>query len=30
MLWEMVCAENPYEYYAGMDAAIPMADRADF
>ena len=29
-LWEMVCAENPFEYYAGADAAIPTADRPDF
>jgi hypothetical protein len=30
MLWEMVCAENPFEYYAGADAAIPTADGPDF
>jgi hypothetical protein len=29
-LWEMRCAENPFEYYAGADAAIPTADRPDF
>ena len=29
-LWEMVCAENPFEYYAGVDAAIPTAGRPDF
>jgi len=30
MLWEMSCAENPFEYYTGADAAIPTADRPDF
>ena len=29
-LWEMVSAENPFEYYTGADAAIPTADRPDF
>jgi len=29
-LWEMVCAENFHEYYSGMDAAIPRADKPDF
>ena len=29
-LWEMRCAENPFEYYAGADAAIPTAGRPDF
>jgi hypothetical protein len=27
---EMVCAENPHEYYAGKDAAVPRADKPDF
>jgi hypothetical protein len=27
---EVVCAENPYVYYAGKDAAVPRADRPDF
>jgi len=27
---ENVCAENPHEYYANRDAAIPKADRPDF
>jgi len=27
---EAVCAENPHEYYAQRDAAIPLADKADF
>ena len=29
-LWEMVCAENFHEYYAGTDAAVPQATRPDF
>jgi hypothetical protein len=27
---EFVCAENPHEYYAGKDAAVPRADKPDF
>jgi hypothetical protein len=27
---EFVCAENPYEYYAGKDADVPRADKSDF
>jgi len=27
---EIVCAENPHEYYAGKDAAVPTADKPDF
>jgi len=27
---EYVCAENPHEYYAGKDAAVPRADKPDF
>ena len=27
---EVVCAENPHEYYAGRDAEVPRADNADF
>jgi hypothetical protein len=27
---ELVCAENPHEYYAGKDSAIPTATRQDF
>jgi len=27
---ESVCAENPREYYAGRDTAIPHADKPDF
>jgi hypothetical protein len=27
---ELVCAENPHEYYAGKDSAIPRANRPDF
>jgi len=27
---ELVCPENPYEYYAGKDSAIPTADKPDF
>jgi hypothetical protein len=29
-LLEMVCAENFHEYYSGMDASVPRADRPDF
>jgi hypothetical protein len=27
---EVVCAENPHEYYAGGDAEVSRADKADF
>jgi hypothetical protein len=27
---EIVCSENPYEYYAGKSAAVPRADKPDF
>ena len=27
---ESVCADNPHEYYAGKDTAVPTADRPDF
>jgi hypothetical protein len=27
---EGVCAENPHEYYAGKDTAVPTADKPDF
>ena len=27
---EFVCAENPYEYYAGKDADVPRANKPDF
>jgi hypothetical protein len=27
---ENVCAENPHEYYAGKNAAVPTADKPDF
>ena len=27
---EVVCAENPHEYYAGKDTEVPRADKADF
>ena len=27
---ERVCAENPHEYYAGKDTAIPQAAKPDF
>jgi hypothetical protein len=27
---ESVCAENPHEYYAGKDTAVPIADKPDF
>jgi hypothetical protein len=31
MEWqEVVCAENPHEYYAGRDAEVPRADKLDF
>ena len=29
-LWEMRCAENFREYYAGIDTPIPQATRSDF
>jgi hypothetical protein len=29
-LWEMSCAENFHEYYNGMDAPVPRAERPDF
>jgi hypothetical protein len=30
-IWpEAVCSENPHEYYAGRDGAIPQSDRPDF
>jgi hypothetical protein len=27
---ELICAENPHEYYAAKDSAIPHADKPDF
>jgi hypothetical protein len=27
---ELICAENPHEYYSGQDAAVPRADKLDF
>ncbi len=27
---EVVCAENPHEYYAGKDAEVPRAEKPDF
>jgi len=27
---EIVCAENPHEYYAGKDASVPKSDKLDF
>jgi hypothetical protein len=27
---ELVCAENPHEYYAGKDSVVPRADKPDF
>jgi hypothetical protein len=27
---ELICAENPYEYYSGRDSALPKAERPDF
>jgi len=27
---ELVCAENPHEYYAGKDSEVPHADKPDF
>jgi hypothetical protein len=27
---EVVCAENPHEYYAGKDSEVPRADKPDF
>jgi hypothetical protein len=29
-LWEMRCAENIREYYAGIDTPVPQADKPDF
>jgi hypothetical protein len=28
--YEYICAENPYEHYAGRDVAVPTADKPDF
>jgi hypothetical protein len=31
MEWqEVVCAENPHEYYAGKDTEVPRTDKPDF
>ena len=27
---EVVCAENPHEYYAGKDTEVPRAEKPDF
>ena len=27
---ELICAENPHEYYAGKNSAVPQADKPDF
>jgi hypothetical protein len=27
---ELICAENPHEYYAGKDSAVPRSDKPDF
>ena len=27
---ESVCADNPHEYYAGKDSAVPTANKSDF
>ena len=27
---ESVCADNPHEYYAGKDTAVPTADKLEF
>ncbi len=27
---ELICAENPHQYYAGKDSPIPQADKPDF
>jgi len=27
---EYVCAENPYGYFPGRRAAVPIADKPDF
>jgi hypothetical protein len=27
---EVVCAENPHEYYDGKDTEVPRADKPDF
>jgi hypothetical protein len=29
-LQELVCAENPHEYYAGKGSAVPFGDKPDF
>jgi hypothetical protein len=28
--YEYICAENPYEYYAGRDVAVPTSEKPDF
>lgn len=28
--FEFICAENPYEHYAGRDVMVPTADKPDF
>jgi hypothetical protein len=28
--FEFICAENPYEHYAGRDVVVPIADKPDF
>jgi hypothetical protein len=27
---DLICAENPHEYYSGKDTAVPKADKPDF
>jgi hypothetical protein len=27
---EIVCAENPHEYYTGKDTAVPTSSKPDF
>jgi hypothetical protein len=27
---EVICAENPHEYYAGKDTEVPRAEKPDF
>jgi hypothetical protein len=27
---DLICAENPYEFYAGRNSAVPTADKPDF
>ena len=27
---DLICAENPYEFYAGKNSAVPTADKPDF